>query len=707
MTNANLVLLEKYNVLVVSVVLLLFASFIEPSRNPCAAQTKLKQLDPVSRRGEAPPAIDRNSPSSVGEAFLYQAKSSDRLPEILSIHNGSDVILNSPSGLALSTSSVAISPNDPQIAVGVNILQRSGATPAETTNGGVTWTTSSESTTLAYQNRGFHSVGMDRSSPSHVYVAYDELQCQVAVAVSEDLGATWNHHIVASPYTWHEDCLSKPHLTVDNSSGSPYKGRVYCGWERYTWEGDIEVSYSTNYGSDWSTSAQISSALNAHTTYQSGVNIRTGPTGNVYAVWGLADDGSYTANGIGFSKSTNGGQTWTAAAKMWSINGLSISGALEGQELDWSAKNMRVWGWPCMAVNQHNGNIYVVYPEVKCNTSETDIYMRKSTNEGFTWSDAVLINTDGECTGKDHWCPWITSDPVTGALVILFLDSRNSSSNNRVETFAAVSYDDGDTWEDGPVSDDNWDGRYLPNYYFNYTCDYIAVDANYGHVIPMWSDKSTVNGDMQAKTSVFDLQCIDNLEICRAAIYDEAMYSVRYNLTLAGCTGENYTIEDGGHAIMRAGGGTGGAISGIIKFEPGFHAKRGGYLHAFLQDSCTEFAKKYYSGSSPSSESDIHSDDWKHPILEKSHEYGNIVFQAFPNPFRGRSTVVFAISEEGPVRLDVFNALGQSMAQVLSEVMPAGTHTLSIDATDWPTGTYSYQLTTRDGRVARRVSLIR
>ncbi|MCI4647460.1 T9SS type A sorting domain-containing protein [Phaeodactylibacter sp.] len=64
----------------------------------------------------------------------------------------------------------------------------------------------------------------------------------------------------------------------------------------------------------------------------------------------------------------------------------------------------------------------------------------------------------------------------------------------------------------------------------------------------------------------------------------------------------------------------------------------------------------------------------------------------FPNPVQERMTFQFELPEAQPVRLVIFNQLGQPAAVVLDNQLGAGEHQLQYNAEFLPTGTYFYRL---------------
>jgi len=63
------------------------------------------------------------------------------------------------------------------------------------------------------------------------------------------------------------------------------------------------------------------------------------------------------------------------------------------------------------------------------------------------------------------------------------------------------------------------------------------------------------------------------------------------------------------------------------------------------------------------------------------------------------------LSEDGPVRLVVYDVLGREVAVLVDEVQPAGAYDVAFDGTDLPSGTYVYRLTAGGQRHAHTMLL--
>jgi Neuraminidase (sialidase) len=197
-------------------------------------------------------------------------------------------------------------------------------------------------------------------------------------------------------------------MWIDNAVASPYLNNVYVAWTDFggTYNYEVMFSRSTNNGATWSSKIPISGLSVA--PFNHGVNLQTGPAGQVYACWATyASTSSLTETGIGFTKSLDGGVTFSSAVNAISnIKGIRATGVL---------KNMRVNSFPCMTVDvsggPNNGNIYIVWTNIGIPGTNTgtnkSVYMIRSTDGGNTWSTPVKVNQGTFADGKEAYCPGI------------------------------------------------------------------------------------------------------------------------------------------------------------------------------------------------------------------------------------------------------------------------------------------------------------
>ena len=336
-----------------------------------------------------------------------------------------------------------------------------------------------------------------------MFVGYIHSNGGQGVSYSDDDGATWTPVLVANSAGGFSSLLDKNHMWIDNSPVSPYEGNLYNAWTDFggSNDTDIEISRSTTDGESWDSPINISAAINAG-SHNQGVNIQTGPNGEVYAVWAIYDSWPSDESAIGMARSFDGGETWDTPRR--------IITNIRGIRTTETSKNMRVNSFPTMAVDISNGpnsgNIYITWSNIGVpgvnNGPDMDVYVAVSTDNGETFAEPIRVNTDEPGLGKEHYFPWITSDPVSGNLAIIFYDDRNVSST-QVETFCATSIDGGQTWEDFLVSDVAFTPSPIPGLAGGYMGDYLGIAARDRMVYPVWPDNRL--GYMMTFISPFEL----------------------------------------------------------------------------------------------------------------------------------------------------------------------------------------------------------
>ena len=83
----------------------------------------------------------------------------------------------------------------------------------------------------------------------------------------------------------------------------------------------------------------------------------------------------------------------------------------------------------------------------------------------------------------------------------------------------------------------------------------------------------------------------------------------------------------------------------------------------------------------------------------------------YPNPFNPSTIIPYHLPAAGPVRLEVFNMLGQRLVRLVDGARSAGAHTAQWDGTDAAgravgAGVYIYRLSSGGMRVSRRMVLV-
>jgi hypothetical protein len=97
------------------------------------------------------------------------------------------------------------------------------------------------------------------------------------------------------------------------------------------------------------------------------------------------------------------------------------------------------------------------------------------------------------------------------------------------------------------------------------------------------------------------------------------------------------------------------------------------------------------------------------PVTEDGHNMlcPYELAQNYPNPFNARTRITFELAQAGEVSLDVFDITGRLVRTLANGRMAAGTHEVSLDARDLPSGVYVYRLAAGDVVEAKKMVLIK
>jgi len=84
-----------------------------------------------------------------------------------------------------------------------------------------------------------------------------------------------------------------------------------------------------------------------------------------------------------------------------------------------------------------------------------------------------------------------------------------------------------------------------------------------------------------------------------------------------------------------------------------------------------------------------------------------VLEQNYPNPFNPSTRIAFGLARSGPATLTVYNVLGQKVATLVDDVLPAGVYTATWHPQSLPSGVYLYQLKTPETLLSRTMTLLR
>jgi len=433
--------------------------------------------------------------------FLSQES---RLPKFLNVNTTSDELSSEPNKMQ-NESSISVNPTDSQnlIASAVDYRANSSTWVYVSSDGGSSWRNLNLGKPYPnWRSTNDPSVMFDGEGIGYLcYGGFGDVENSSAGLVGEngvfiakttDKGITWKAHIPVIIHLGNQTLDStfedKYYVQVDNSKSSPYYRHVYVPWKRVTPRDSatqIVISKSVDFGETWSKPVNISNRLSGSsedTTFgQSFPLALTGPEGELYVVWNHGIE-----HGVGFAKSLDGGATFTSPKVVHKYNIFGETKMLIGQGFRHVVKGtVRAEAYPSAVCDitdgPNRGNIYLTWSA----DNYPNVYFSKSTDKGESWSKPIIIHSD---TTNDQFWHWLSIDPTTGDLGVMFLDSRNDPANIMVECFVAYSSDGGDTWIDRRISDINSDLRLNPFQGNNFAGDYSGNAFYDGIIYPSWVD---------------------------------------------------------------------------------------------------------------------------------------------------------------------------------------------------------------------------
>jgi hypothetical protein len=599
----------------------------------------------------------------------------------IALSNSTDVLIDNTNGSTQSENSVAINPGNklkalnsnnstkrvagrPRIPPGGELQKAQLGIPAVlsnsvlgtsgfmTGNRGATWGGSIEGT--GGENYGDPAAAIDNNN--RYYVGCITSSGGQGVAYSTNEGVNWQQVTIADPVCINPfNCLlDKNHLTVDKSVASPFQNNVYSAWTDFGGADSFRIvlSRSVNGALNWSNGLNISGAAGGRIFHQ-GVNLQTGPNGEVYAVWASYDRWPVGETSIGFTSSVNGGVSFSAPQ-------LAVDNIL-GIRTTNIGKNIRVNSFPSMTVDNSygpgRGSIYVVWANVGTpgtNTgTDVDIYFIKSANRGANWSAPQRINQKVTGAGKKHFFPWITCDPVTGKLHVIYYDDRNVGTA-QCETWMSSSYDGGTTWEDYKISDVAFSPTPIPDLAGGYFGDYLGISASDDVIYPVWTDNRT--GIARAYTSplISADACVPALNLQNITMPLPATFKYRASSTIS-------TAGGGSNYVMQGNGSTGARSSMVaansITLQPGTSIQTGAVLNIVTGPCASPLLRS--SGNTSTEELISRS-------IASDADFGiTSRFSIYPNP--AQNNIVLRMPENmktaGKLRYTIITLMGELMAQ--------------------------------------------
>jgi hypothetical protein len=154
----------------------------------------------------------------------------------------------------------------------------------------------------------------------------------------------------------------------------------------------------------------------------------------------------------------------------------------------------------------HRGRAYLVFTNAPyVGSTDTDIFVAHSDNQGSTWSAPVRVNDDAGTNSQ--FLPRMAFDQSSGVIAVTWYDARNALANETAQYFGAFSIDGGATFTRNflvsvGTSDQARSVPALRNAdYGDYTGNALAG----GRLVAAWADNSNSTGDNPEGVTNFDV----------------------------------------------------------------------------------------------------------------------------------------------------------------------------------------------------------
>ena len=297
---------------------------------------------------------------------------------------------------------------------------------------------------------------------------------RLGVHRSTDGGLTWKDSAVIG---YNPPKQQDKDWVATDLTDSPYRNSVYLAWTQFDTYGSrapadssrILFSRSTDGGATWAVPVRVSEragdCIDSSNTVEGAVPA-VAPDGTVYVSWA-------GPLGIMCSRSTDGGRTWGRNVFVDSLPGgwdQQVSGINRCNGMPVTACDVSASAW--------RGTVYVCWSDTRRGAGNTCIFLRRSTDGGESWQPAVRVNTDE--AAREHFFPWMTVDPLTGGIYVIFYD-RRETAGDATDVYVARSTDGGISFSDRRVSASSFVPR--SNVFFG---DYTGIAARGGIVYPVW-----------------------------------------------------------------------------------------------------------------------------------------------------------------------------------------------------------------------------
>ena len=380
----------------------------------------------------------------------------------------------------------------------------------------------------------------------------DRIVCQKTT----DNGLTWNSGTYMGLNGGREQ--DKEWAIIDRNNNN-----IYVTWTQFDNYGSanpadsstILFSKSVDGGDTWSAAKRINETagdcIDKDNTVEGAVPA-VGPNGELYVAWVGPD-------GIVFDRSLDQGDTWlnqdikvTDVPGGWDyeIPGISRCNGLPVTVCD-------------LSNGPNHGTIYINWTDQRNGVDDTDVWLVKSTDGGSTWTSPKKVNTDD--SGRHQFLTWMAVDQTNGNLFFVYYDRRDYSDNT-TDVYIATSLDGGNTFSDQRLNETS----FVPssNVFFG---DYTNIVAHNGIVRPVWTQMFM--GNMEMYTALVNTPVLVGTEESLQAEFDSPVLEQNFPNPVVNETYLSYKLYESTEVTIKIYDITGKLIGEVLSNQQQAYGK--------------------------------------------------------------------------------------------------------------------------------------
>lgn len=310
-------------------------------------------------------------------------------------------------------------------------------------------------------------------------------QSAIFVAKSTDGGKTWPQVSTVFQAISRASFHDKEWIAVD-----PDTGYVYVVWAVFTayTPSNMFFSRSTDGGQSWSRPIVVSEYTAAEFNVQ-GAGITVDSKGTIHVIW---IDFKEPNQKMRYSYSTDKGSTFSEAVDIAPVNDIDREG-LSGTTA------YRTPTLPAIAADNSgtdtDGYLYVTWSDDS--NGDADAFLVMSKDYGKSWGKVIRVNDDEVGNGKDQFFSTVCVSPQ-GYAQFIFYDRREDPANTLLNVYFAISVDGGETFYNMNITNTQFNGNYSRGPFMG---DYLGIASSETYCHAIWADtrnadENNVNADL-------------------------------------------------------------------------------------------------------------------------------------------------------------------------------------------------------------------